>query len=293
MNCKGLYEFEDHNSVLTLKRYLAADKSDITEVTIPPLHEGLPVLGIGFEAFAGARFLRSVVIPESVLRLGGGAFRGCAALESIRVPGSVLWIPAGAFLGCASLKRAKLCEGVQSIGANAFRDCASLESVTLPKSLRNIESCAFLGAPRLPAETVLMGLVRRPDLSRQMTVIHNVEWESALRPDVFALALKHNSFTGALKEWALFRIAESGPSDNLETAARAGLLDGAELTERLLERAVSTKNAETAAWLLEYKNSKFGSSQRGKTEITSWLPNLIDTPDCSPIERIINERFDL
>ena len=264
---KCLYEFEKHPGGLAIKKYLAADDGSVTGITVPTLYEGLSVLAIGHEAFARARFLRSVIIPESVFRLGGGAFRDCAALESIRVPGSISQIHAAAFLNCTSLKTAELCEGIRFIGANAFRDCASLESIALPKSLQSIESCAFLGAPKLPPEIVLMGLIRCPVLSSPIRSLHDIEWESALRPDVFSLALKSGSFSNNMREQALFRIAERGPSEDLETAAQIGFLGSAELIDRLLEHSASAKNAETAAWLLEYKRRKFGFTTEDKYEL--------------------------
>lgn len=262
-----LYEFENHKSYLTLKSFLAADDSGVTSVTIPSLYEGKSVLEVGFEAFAGARYLRSVTIPESVYRLGGGAFRGCIALESVRVPGSVSQLPAAAFLDCTALKSVELCEGIRVINANAFRNCTALESVLLPKSLQSIESCAFLGSPKLPPEIVLTGLIRRTDLSQPIGEIHDIEWESALRPDVFSLALKLGSFGENKLTEALFRIAENGPSEDFEIAARGGLLNEAELIDKLLGRASGSGNAETAAWLLEYKRRKFGFETGGIYEL--------------------------
>lgn len=239
----------------------------MTGITIPELYEGLSVLEIGFEALAGARFLRSVTIPEGIFRLGGGAFRDCTALESIRLPGSIPQIPAAAFLNCTSLKTAELCEGIRFIGANAFRDCTSLESIALPKSLQSIESCAFLGAPKLPPEIILMGLTRCPVLSSPIKALHDIEWDSALRPDVFSLALKSGSFNNNMREQALFRIAERGPSEDFEIAAQIGFLGNAELTDKLLERSANAKNAETAAWLLEYKRTKFGFTTEENYEL--------------------------
>lgn len=258
MSYNRLYEIEKCPGGLLIKRFLAANESSVTSITIPSLYEGFSVLGVGFEAFAGARFLRSVTIPESICRLGGGAFRECTALESIRVPGSILQIPAAAFLDCTALHSAELCEGIRSIGSNAFRSCTALESISLPKSLQSIESCAFIDSPKLPPEIILMGLIRCPDLTLPIKVLHDIEWESALRPDVFSLALKLGGFGSNLNERVLFRIAERGPSEDFVLAAQAGLLDSAEFTDKLLKRSSAAENAETAAWLLEYKRRKFG-----------------------------------
>lgn len=98
------------------------------------------------------------------------------------------------FFGCSTLKSAELGEGVEVIGSNAFRKCMSLESVTLPKSLRSIESCAFMESPRLPAEIVMMGLAGSTDSTKPFKHYVEFDWENALRPDVFNLALKYGSY---------------------------------------------------------------------------------------------------
>ena len=97
------------------------------------------------------------------------------------------------FFGCSTLKGAELGEGVEVIGSNAFRKCMSL-SVTLPKRLRNIESCAFMESPKLPAEVVMMGLAGSPNSTKPFKHYVEYDWENALRPDVFNLALKYGSY---------------------------------------------------------------------------------------------------
>lgn len=76
---------------------------------------------IGKNACADMRYLRIVVIPNSVKIIDDFAFDGCSALDEL---------PNG--LG-----------GVEYIGASAFRDCYSLEELTIPASTDTIESGAF------------------------------------------------------------------------------------------------------------------------------------------------------
>lgn len=71
MNCKRLYEFADCAGGLSLKKILAANGSSVTDIVIPSEYSGVPVTEIGFEAFAQASFIKTLVIPESVQKLGG------------------------------------------------------------------------------------------------------------------------------------------------------------------------------------------------------------------------------
>lgn len=257
MICNRLYEFEKCTDGLSLKGFLAADDNGAADIAIPAVYEGLPVLEVGFEAFSGARFLRSIAIPESIRRLGGGAFRECTALEGVRIPGSIRQIPAAAFLGCSGLKNAVLCEGVEVIGSNAFRRCAALENVTLPKSIRSIESCAFLESPKLPAEIVMMGLAGSPDSTKPFKHYAEYDWENALREDVFTLALKYGGFRGIGDERLLEEIFSRGTDRHLRIMEDMRYFS-VERLDALIERFVQKQNTEIAAWLLEYKKRAFG-----------------------------------
>lgn len=259
MNCKSPYEFEECLSGLSLKKFLAANDSSVAEIVIPSEYSGVPVTEIGFEAFARSPFIKTLVIPESVCRIGGGAFRECARLESVRVSGSVRQLPAAIFFGCSTLKSAELDEGVEVIGSNAFRKCTSLESITLPKSLRSIESCAFLESPRLPAEVVMMGLAGSTDSAKPFKHYVEFDWENALRPDVFNLALKYGSYDSN-RDLALLQIVKRDLTEYFKFVEQAGWLENKDedYIERIMSIAVSFRKTEAAAWLLDYKRRRFG-----------------------------------
>ncbi|MBD5383543.1 MAG: leucine-rich repeat domain-containing protein [Ruminococcaceae bacterium] len=263
MNYSSLYKYEKCANGLSLKKFLAASDSSVTDIVIPSEHSGVPVTEIGFEAFARSRFIRSLVIPESVLKLGGGAFRECTSLESVRVSGSIRQLPAAAFFGCSALKSAELCEGIEVIGSNAFRKCISLESIVLPKSLRSIESCAFLESPRLPAEVVMIGLAGSIDHTKPFKHYIEFDWENALRPDVFSLALQYGSYDNN-RDLVLLQIVKRDLTEYLELVERAGWLDNMDegYIERMILIAASLRKAEAAAWLLDCKKRRFGFGGR-------------------------------
>lgn len=267
MRSDNIFRFEETIGGLSLQKFLAADNKNVTKADIPSVHEGLAVLEVGFEAFAGARFLRSVTVPSSVSRLGGGAFRGCAALESICVHGGIRKLSASVFLGCTGLKRAELCEGVEVIGSNAFRNCTALESIAIPKSLRVIESCAFLGSPKLPAETVMMGLAGSVDYTEPFRHYAELDLDSALRDDVFTLALKYGSFRNIDRDKLVTEITRRGTERYLRLAEHAGLFSDAERLDEYISVSAKKGYAEITAWLLEYKKARFGFDGGNRYEL--------------------------
>jgi hypothetical protein len=141
-------------------------------VIIPNESEGLPVIGVGNEAFKGNKRIVSVAIPDSVYRYGTeGVFFGCSNLESVKLPKGTNWIPRLMFAKCESLSdftipdtvidiqtaafrdsgltSVVIPEGVTVINESVFSNCKKLTSVTLPESLQEIKIGAFLDCENL------------------------------------------------------------------------------------------------------------------------------------------------
>ncbi|MCM1168037.1 MAG: leucine-rich repeat domain-containing protein [Ruminococcus sp.] len=156
-------------------------------------------------------------------------------------------------------------ESVCRIGGGAFRDCPSPENVSFPKSLRGIESCAFPGSPKLPPETLLMGLTRRPSLDPPINFLHDPEWECALREDVFTLAPEHGCFFSPGGESLFGEIFRRGGQKSLDVIEQNGFLS-AEQADRLIGY-FTERSPEATAWLLEYKRRKFGFDEGDKYEL--------------------------
>lgn len=89
---------------------------------------GSSVNGIGAYAFYQCVSLRSIAIPEKVVRIGDYAFYGCLSLEGFSL------VP----------NRTQL----RSIGDYAFCDCIELSAVYLPGTLEYIGAYAFCGLSR-------------------------------------------------------------------------------------------------------------------------------------------------
>ena len=158
-------------------------------LTVPDRLDGHAVTGIADGAFAGCTELKSVTIPEGVLRVEDEVFFGCAALEEVVLPASLEHIGRHAFTRCPSLVSFKvapgstrfafeygylvqwfndrLCivkaldakgdvtfpPGIDSICDGAFSHCEKMTSLVLPEGVRWIGYDAFESCVELTTVT--------------------------------------------------------------------------------------------------------------------------------------------
>lgn len=117
-----------------------------TEVVVPSVIEGKPVVRIESGAFNGNTAVTSVIVKEGVQSIGYGAFGGCRYLEEAILPGTLAFIEGDAFAEDVSLRSLALLEGQQEavIGSGAFKNCRSLTEVRIPQNYTLIDSSAFL-----------------------------------------------------------------------------------------------------------------------------------------------------
>ena len=125
------------------------------DLSIPDHIDGLPVAIIGEEnGIRGEIFtdenrdiIRSVRIPETVLKINRDAFSRCSSLEEVNIPAHIMTIEPGTFERTA-LKHIELPESLWKIGPYAFRD-TPLEEIHIPSSVKWIEDRAFEGCTQL------------------------------------------------------------------------------------------------------------------------------------------------
>lgn len=108
-------------------------------VTIPSTLGGLPMTGIGTNAFDGSS-ITSVTIPDSVTSIGDSAFYDCSSLTNVTIGKSVANIGAYAFSGAYY---------VPAPGQEIFDSACRLTSVTFPVSVSSIGDYAFGGCTNL------------------------------------------------------------------------------------------------------------------------------------------------
>ena len=155
---------------------------------------------------------------------------------------------------------------VRLIEQYAFMDSPYLRSVIIPESVREIESSAFCGCPNLPPETVMTCLTHSRDHTRDIEFDMGVDFDIMLREDVFKLSLDLKNW-GTCQSLILNEIVNRGLVSYLEMTERAGILDREALDELFDDIECYGGSAEAIAWLMEYKNRKFGFNGGNEFEI--------------------------
>lgn len=171
-------------SVQNVEVEIAGVSPKTGDLNIPSEINGNPVTGIRDFAFDGYNKLKSVTIPEGMMRIGGWAFRRCSGLSEVTIPSSVTNVGNWAFYLCGGMTRilveeanAHYCsvdgilydksiseliycpqnkdgavaivQGVKSVRRDAFYGCARLSGVTISSGVADIGVNAFLGCSNL------------------------------------------------------------------------------------------------------------------------------------------------
>lgn len=170
-----------------------------------------------------------------------------------------------AFSYAEHLKSVKFPKSVKEINEKLFWRCPNLERVELagkPKIALN----AFSGCPKLPPETVAMGLVRSTDITRPIFKRDIPDIMSpnshgscdCLRRDVFELLVKNDCFRECNLKRVFYGLIGNNKTELLPIAEQNGMLEDAELVGALINFASGHEKPECAAYLLDLKNRKFG-----------------------------------
>ncbi|MDA7665892.1 DUF5011 domain-containing protein, partial [Verrucomicrobia bacterium] len=145
-NFKYLDYYSDGEEVLITD----CDTLVFGELLIPSYIDGLPVTGIGSNAFADCVRVKSIILPEGLTNIQSEAFRNCHSLQSIVIPEvGVTHIGMGAFADCHALKTVLLPVSLSRIGGNAFAGCEALEVMSIPEGLDVIPWGLFVGCRSL------------------------------------------------------------------------------------------------------------------------------------------------
>jgi hypothetical protein len=159
-----------------------------TEISIPATYNGLPVIGIADNAFAGNEQITAVVLPDSVTTIQMFAFAFCPNLKSINLE-NVETIGSCAFYQCTALERVE--SACSLIEDSAFQNCKSLTTVKLTGDLE-IYASAFAGCSKL-VEITLPSSIEYFDIltfsnCTSLTDIHflgtKAQWDAIERDDM-------------------------------------------------------------------------------------------------------------
>lgn len=198
------------------------------------------------------------------------------SVKSVIIPSEYKGVPikevgASTFFGSGYLTSVVISEGIEEIGVDAFGFCPSLEEVRLPKSLQRVYEGAFRECPLLPAETVMTGLCRSPDITRPFREpyfpMNKFDWDTALREDVFLLAMKYHSFSEFDREQMLAEITRRDIQRYMRLMEQAGMFSDVEHLNGYIDESVKNYTPEITAWLLDYKNRVLGFNKGDEFEI--------------------------
>ena len=128
-DCAQLRMLNLPSTVTTLASAESFNDADLCVLENVALGNGVRV--VPDYAFAGCRWLRTLVIGENVHIVGLRAFKGCASLEELALPTMLVSIGTEAFAGCNGLLSVTMSAALTSIGLRAFAGCSSLRTVTM------------------------------------------------------------------------------------------------------------------------------------------------------------------
>ena len=163
-----IYTLSGNEYTVSVNQAALEDKT-FTNLEIPKEYEGKQVRRIAENGFNGAKYLKSITLPDSIRYIGDYAFQNCESLTGIELPGALQQLGNQAFNGCRSLTGTVTmpsaitvigenlflnCEkltgigfaaGTTRIGTQAFANCKALTSVTIPDTVNYIGLKAFKG----------------------------------------------------------------------------------------------------------------------------------------------------
>ncbi len=144
-------------SIVDKKVTITKYTGNTSEIVIPDMIEGYPVVEIESNAFENCTTLVSVEIPETVSEIGSCAFLGCSSIKSMTLPDSVTEIQYNTFTGCSSLEEIELPESLERISWLAFSNCSSLENIVIPENVNIIDFGAFQNCSSLRNIIIMNG----------------------------------------------------------------------------------------------------------------------------------------
>ena len=134
------FKYTEENGEITITGY----EGEATVLDIPESINGMPVVAIGENAFAGNEMIEEVIFPDSVIVIEHAAFERCYGLTKATFGANLEVIDGGAFWMTA-LESVVFPETVHTIGAYAF-DSTNIKEVTIPPMVTVLGTAAFGGS---------------------------------------------------------------------------------------------------------------------------------------------------
>ncbi|AAS12960.1 MULTISPECIES: leucine-rich repeat domain-containing protein [Treponema] len=136
------YVFNVQKNYIVISRYIGKEM----KVTIPEKIDGCPVGEIGEYCFFGNSYIKSVILPDSIVIINNNAFRN-SSLTKIVLSNSLRYIGDSVFCD-TPLKSIILPDGLEYIGEYAFYNTA-ITRLIIPDSVKKIDWWAFGNCEKL------------------------------------------------------------------------------------------------------------------------------------------------
>ena len=101
-----------------------------TDIVIPTVYRGDPVIGILYDAFKNCTHITSVKMYDNIKTIGTSAFSGCTSLSHVALSPNVTELDSRVFDGCISLLEIDV-SNVQTFRSNCFTE-SYFSHVTIP-----------------------------------------------------------------------------------------------------------------------------------------------------------------
>lgn len=150
----NVWDYELKNGSVTITQY----NGNNIEVVIPYTICGVPVTGIGDNAFYNCTNITSITIPGGVTTIGNYAFYNCSGLKTITISDKVTTIGNYAFASCTGLNSIVIPDSVTNVGVGAFYECGFLKSVVMSKNVTEINESTFYNCYYLASFTIPEGV---------------------------------------------------------------------------------------------------------------------------------------
>ena len=135
------YYYTTNNGTITITGHTGTNSVAV----IPDTINGLPVAGIGDDAFWLCTSLTSVTIPNGVTSIKDRAFAYCTSLTNVAISINVTNIGVSAFFLCTSLTHVMIPHRVTGIKNKAFCRCTSLMGIYFKGDAPSLGASAFDG----------------------------------------------------------------------------------------------------------------------------------------------------
>ncbi|MDY2850778.1 MAG: collagen-like protein [Candidatus Borkfalkiaceae bacterium] len=184
-----------------------------TNIVIASAYNGLPVTGIGENAFGSNVYITSVFIPDSVNKIEDNAFNCCAELTNITFGSGLKEIGVSTFSNCVALTDIDL-KNVVIVGTSAFINCTKLTTVTA-LNVETIGEKAFSGCRVLTSISFGTKLTAIGNLAfnncKSLTEISLPASLTSVAANSFSRCPKLTTVTfgGTIETWDSFKISLS------------------------------------------------------------------------------------